>query len=138
MCDKLQEANETIAGLLARQETLEEMRDSYQGYVFGVNEVLNAAVHYELYNIHGVVFDLIDIAIAYVTDIDTVVGGQTQNIVVQNVIAARNAINWLKKENKGRATFLPLESIKERFIPKNVLDKIESQAGFIGTAQSLI
>src|SRR5699024_3526263 len=60
------------------------------------------------------------------------------NIVVQNDIAARNAINWLKKENKGRATFLPLESIKERFIPKNVLDKIETQAGFIGTAQSLI
>src|SRR5699024_11548890 len=42
------------------------------------------------------------------------------------------------KENKGRATFLPLESIKERFIPKNVLDKIETQAGLIGTAQSLI
>lgn len=138
MRDKLQEANETIARLTARKETLEEMRDSYQGYFFGVKEVLKAAEHKELSNIHGVVLDLIDIPKAYITAIDTVLGGQAQNIVVQNDIAARNAINWLKKENKGRATFLPLESIKERFIPKNVLDKIETQAGFIGTAQSLI
>src|SRR5699024_1439606 len=60
------------------------------------------------------------------------------NIVVQNDIAARNAKKRLKKENKGRDTFLPSESIKERIITKNVLDKIETQAGFIETAQSLI
>src|SRR5690625_5792209 len=42
MRDKLQEANETIARLTARKETLEEMRDSYQGYFFGVKEVLKA------------------------------------------------------------------------------------------------
>src|SRR5699024_9239041 len=55
MRDKLQEANETIARLTARKETLEEMRDSYQGYFFGVKEVLKAAEHKELSNIHGVV-----------------------------------------------------------------------------------
>src|SRR5690625_7637747 len=105
MHDKLQEANETIARLTARKETLEEMRDSYQGYFVGVKEVLKAAEHKELSNIHGVVLDLIDIPKAYITAIDTVLGGQAQNIVVQNDIAARNAINWLKKENKiGRAS----------------------------------
>src|SRR5699024_9269095 len=67
MRDKLQEANETIARLTARKETLEEMRDSYQGYFFGVKEVLKAAEHKELSNIHGVVLDLIDIPKAYIT-----------------------------------------------------------------------
>src|SRR5699024_10111841 len=132
MRDKLQEANETIARLTARKETLEEMRDSYQGYFFGVKEVLKAAEHKELSNIHGVVLDLIDIPKAYITAIDTVLGGQAQNIVVQNDIAARNTINWLKKENKGRATFLPLESIKERLIQN------KNQASFIEKAKSII
>src|SRR5690625_3103951 len=138
MRDKLQEANETIARLTARKETLEEMRDSYQGYFFGVKEVLKAAEHKELSNIHGVVLDLIDIPKAYITAIDTVLGGQAQNIVVQCVICARNAIDCVKKENIVRPTCLPIESINERFIPKNVLDNIESLVGFIGTAQSLI
>src|SRR5699024_2597549 len=84
--NKLKEANETIARLTARKETLEEMRDSYQGYFFGVKEVLKAAEHKELSNIHGVVLDLIDIPKAYITAIDTVLGGQAQNIVVQNDI----------------------------------------------------
>src|SRR5699024_4904809 len=137
MRDKLQEANETIARLTARKETLEEMRDSYQGYFFGVKEVLKAAEHKELSNIHGVVLDLIDIPKAYITAIDTVLGGQAQNIVVQNDIAARNAINWLKKENKGRAKVLASESIKEKIIVKNDLYKIKNQAGFIKTAQSI-
>src|SRR5690625_5562942 len=76
------------------------MRDSYQGYFFGVKEVLKAAEHKELSNIHGVVLDLIDIPKAYITAIDTVLGGQAQNIVVQNDIAARNAINWLKRSEE--------------------------------------
>src|SRR5690625_5171675 len=88
---KLQEAHETIARFTARKETFEEMRDSYQGYFFGVKEVLKAAEHKELSNIHGVVLDLIDIPKAYITAIDTVLGGQAQNIVDQNDIADRNA-----------------------------------------------
>lgn len=138
MRNKLQAANEKIAKLTSRKDTLEEMRDSYQGYFFGVKEVLKASEENKLSNVHGIVLDLIDVPTAYITAIDTVLGGQAQNIIVQDDVAARSAINWLKQENKGRATFLPLESMNERFIPQNILAKITTYAGFIGTAASLI
>ncbi len=138
MRNKLQEANEKIARLTSRKETLEEMRDSYQGYFFGVKEVLKAAEQNKLSNVHGIVLDLIDVPTIYITAIDTVLGGQAQNIVVQDDVAARSAINWLKQENKGRATFLPIESMNERFIPQNTLTKIQTYSGFIGTAANLI
>ncbi|HLR60749.1 MAG TPA: chromosome segregation protein SMC [Pseudogracilibacillus sp.] len=139
MRNKLQEANETIARLTSRKDTLEEMRDSYQGYFFGVKEVLRAAKQNKLSNIHGIVLDLIDVPKSYITAIDTVLGGQAQNIVVQDDMAARNAINWLKKENKGRATFLPIESMNNtRQIPQSTQIEIENHSGFIGIAANLI
>lgn len=138
MRSKLQEAFEKIARLNSRKETLEEMRDSFQGYFFGVKEVLKAAKSNKLSYIYGIVLDLIDVPVKYITAIDTVLGGQAQNIIVQDDASARSAINWLRTENKGRATFLPIDSINERLIPQSVIENITTHAGFIGIATNLV
>ncbi len=138
MRSKLQEAFEKIARLNSRKETLEEMRDSFQGYFFGVKEVLKAAKSNKLSHIYGIVLDLIDVPVKYITAIDTVLGGQAQNIIVQDDVSARSAINWLRAENKGRATFLPIDSINERLIPQSVIKNITTHAGFIGIATNLV
>lgn len=138
MRNKLQEAQQTIAKLNSRKETLEEMRESFQGYFYGVKEVLKASKENKLFDIHGVVVDLIDVPTDYITAIDTVLGGQAQNIIVKNDSSARKAINWLKKENKGRATFLPIESMSDRTIPENILSRLKLHPGFVGPAAKLV
>src|SRR5699024_8843856 len=68
----------------------------------------------------------------------TVLGAQAQYIVVENDQAARNGIKWLKQENKGRATFLPLQSISPKNIPSRLALHLEEQPGFVGIAADLI
>lgn len=138
MQGKLYQGNEKIAKITSRIEMLEEMKESYQGYFYGVKEVLKASKRGVIANIDGSVLDLIDVPEKYITAIDTILGAQVQHIVVQNDVIARETIQWLKQENKGRATFLPLESIEARMIPKQTLSKIEGHQGFLGIAADLI
>ena len=72
------------------------------------------------------------------TAIDTILGAQAQYVVVPNDKVAREIIQWLKKENKGRATFLPIESIESRTIPNTLIKKLEQQPGFIGIASDIV
>ncbi|MEI3606670.1 chromosome segregation protein SMC [Pseudogracilibacillus sp. SE30717A] len=138
MQKRLYEGNEQIAKIISRKEMLEEMKDSFQGFFYGVKEILKASKEDVLTEIHGAVVDLIDVPTDYMTAIDTILGAQAQYIVVPNDEVARNVIHWLKKENKGRATFLPLESIEARQIPASICTQLDKQQGFIGIASNLV
>lgn len=138
MRQKLYEGNEKIATVASKKEMLIEMKDSFQGYFYGVKEVLQAAKEERLQGIEGAVVDLINVPTKYMTAIDTILGAQSQYIVVPNDLVARNVIQWLKKENKGRATFLPLESIVSRKIPQQIVHSVEQYEGFLGVADQLV
>lgn len=127
-----------IEKLKSKKEMLEEMKDDFQGFFHGVKAVLKAREDRQLTNIHGAVIELMDIPKKYLRAMESVLGGQAQHIVVDDDQAARQAIVWLKKTNSGRATFLPLASIQERFVTRGVLTDIENHPGFIGVAASLI
>ncbi|PAV29972.1 chromosome segregation protein SMC [Virgibacillus profundi] len=135
---KLYQGYQYIEKLKSRKEMLEEMKEDFQGFFFGVKAVLKAREESKLQQIHGAIIELIDVPKEYITAIEMVLGGQAQHIVVTDDQAARNAIAWLKKTNNGRATFLPLSSIQERFIMNNVLAKIDKHAGFVGIASNLV
>ncbi|WP_163970694.1 chromosome segregation protein SMC [Oceanobacillus halotolerans] len=135
---KLYQGYQYIEKLKSKKEMLEEMKEDFQGFFHGVKAVLKANKQNELDQIHGAVIELIDVSRAYVTAIETVLGSQAQHIVVEHDASAREAISWLKKTNNGRATFLPLSSIQPRFIPKDILGKVEKYDGFIGVASQLI
>ena len=138
MQKKLYEGNEQIAKIISRKEMLEEMKDSFQGFFYGVKEILKASKENKLANIHGAVIDLIDVPTDYTTAIDTILGAQAQYVVVPDDEVARSVIHWLKRENKGRATFLPLESIEARQVPPFIVSQLNQQHGFIGIASSLV
>ena len=135
---KLYQGYQYIEKMKSRKEMLEEMKEDFQGFFHGVKAVLKARVEQVLEHIYGAVIELIDVPKQYITAIETVLGGQAQHVVVKDDQAARNAINWLKRSNKGRATFLPLGSIQERSIPKDTALKIESHPGFVGIAANLV
>src|SRR5699024_5934404 len=135
---KLNQGFQMIARLNSRKEVLQEMKEEFQGFYHGVRSILKATERKELNNIHGAVVQLINVPEEYVYAIETVLGGQSQHVVVKNEEAARTAINWLKKSNNGRATFLPLTSIQPRYITDNLLAEIENHQGFINIAASLV
>jgi len=138
MQHKLHTGNEQIARLHSRKEMLEEMKESFQGFFYGVKEILKASKANQLNGIYGAVLDVIDVPTDYITAIDTVLGAQAQYVVVPNDEIARQTIQWLKTENKGRATFLPIKSIEARQIPNAILKEIETMNGFIGVASDLV
>src|SRR5699024_356730 len=117
---------------------LESLKEEFQGFFHGVKAVLKARDDKKLSDIQGAIIELIDVPKDYVTAIETVLGGASQHIVVQNDQSARNAIAWLKKTNNGRATFLPLSSIKERFVTGEVLAWVKNHDGFVGVASKLV
>jgi len=135
---KLYEGYQFIEKLQARKEMLKELKEDFQGYFQGVKAVLKARDKKELENIYGAVIELIDVPKKYLSAIETTLGGQAQHIIVNNDETARQAISWLKRTNNGRATFLPLSSLKTREIPKHIQSQLQQHPGFIGIAARLV
>ncbi|WP_407267987.1 chromosome segregation protein SMC [Radiobacillus sp. PE A8.2] len=135
---KLYQGYQYIEKLKSKKEMLEEMKEDFQGFFFGVKEVLKAREEQQLSGINGAVLELMDVPSKYITAIETSLGGQAQNIVVKDESTARNAIDWLKRTNKGRATFLPLTTINSRYISSHLLSSVSNHSGYVGVASDLI
>lgn len=120
----------------AKQASLKEMQENYAGYYGGVRAVMQEKD--QLSGIIGTVAELIKIPKNYVQAIDTVLGSSGQFIVVEDEKSGREGISYLKRNRKGRATFLPLTTIKPRYIPEYVQQQIKSIHGFVGIASELV
>lgn len=133
---ELQEIKNKYERSKARYSSLKQMQDNYAGYFAGVKEIMQNKQ--QLNGIVGTVADLIKIPAEYLEAIDTVLGSNSQFIVVEDERAGREAIQYLKKHRSGRATFLPLTTIKPRYVQQQTLRTAQSQSGFIGVASELI
>jgi chromosome segregation protein len=91
-----------------------------------------------LSGINGIVADLFKVDESNQKAIEAVLSNAMQHIVVEHSSDAVRAINFLKQNRAGRATFIPLSAIKEKYISNNYLLAIESKKGFIGRASDLI
>lgn len=130
-----QTANE-LERAKAKQASLHEMKENYAGYYAGVRSIMKSKE--QVAGVIGTVAELIRIPTDYVQAIDTVLGSSGQFIVVENEKSGRDAINFLKQSKSGRATFLPLTSIKPRYVPENVKQKIQNISGYVGIASELV
>ncbi|WP_077617788.1 chromosome segregation protein SMC [Bacillus sinesaloumensis] len=133
----LYQAYQYLQQTKSRKEMLEEMQDDYSGFFQGVKEVLKAR-NDQLEGIEGAIAELIHVPKEYETAIEIALGAATQHIVVDNEKNARAAIQYLKKHSYGRATFLPMNVIKERSISATQLVAIKGHQSFIGLASELI
>ena len=92
----------------------------------------------KLRGIHNIIGNLFDVEEKYSKAISTVLGSSLSNIVVEDELSAKEAINYLKNNDIGRATFFPLNIIKPKYIDENSLNIIKNHKGFIDIASSLI
>ena len=133
----LYQAYQYVQQSKSRKEMLEEMEDSFAGFFQGVKEVLKARGS-ALSGIEGAIAELISVPKEYDVAIETALGASMQHIVVQNEQHGRNAIQYLKQNRYGRATFLPLNVMKGKTLAHNQIGLIENHPAYIGVASDLI
>lgn len=102
---------------------------------YAVRSVLNNP---KLSGIHDALINLIDVDDTYSKSVSVSLGGNQNVIVVDNQIAGKKAIEYLKDNNLGRATFYPLNIIKGREMPENIIKDAKSVPGYIGILSDLI
>ena len=107
---RLNEAERQVQSCAARRETLQNIAERYEGYGNSVRRVMEAKDRYP--GVVGVVADLLQAEAKYEVAIETALGGSIQNIVTETERCAKGLISYLKQNKYGRATFLPLESIR--------------------------
>ncbi len=97
---------------LQKIKLLTDMEQSLDGFSYSVKTILTASKNGKLDGVLGTVSQLINVNKGYETAIETALGYSLQNIVVKNEVSAKRAIEFLKTTKGGRATFLPLDTIK--------------------------
>ena len=92
----------------------------------------------KLLGIHNIIGNLFDVDEQYSLAISTALGTNVSNIVTDNENMAKEAIEYLKHNNFGRATFFPLNIIKPKYIDDVTLEKIKNLNGYLDIASNLI
>lgn len=124
----------------SRLKILTEMAENKSGFYPGVRAVLRARQQGrpQMAGVLGVVLDLIESDVQYSLALEAAVGAGLQNIVVQDDRAARACVAYLKQEKLGRATFLPLASLKWRANQELEQALTAAYAGVIGRCSQVI
>lgn len=133
----LYQAYQFLQKTKSRKETLEEMEEGFAGFFVGVKEVLKARGS-KLHGIEGAIAELISVPKKYETAVETALGGSMQHIVVSTEQDARNAIQYIKQNRFGRATFLPLNVIKGKTLSGSQRQTLAEHPSFVGIAAELI
>ena len=126
-----------LAQNTSRYEALKQLEDSYQGFHQGVREVMKAVKNKRFNHIHGVLAQLIEIDSEYEKAIESALAGHLQDLVADDAKSARTAIEYLKSQKLGRATFLPLDLIELRPVHLRILSAV-TQPGVVGIAAKLV
>ncbi|MER2130922.1 MAG: chromosome segregation protein SMC [Carnobacterium inhibens] len=138
------EANETrmydalkvVQQAKAKKESLKELNEDYAGFYQGVREILKQKQ--QVGGIIGAVAELIEVPKQAELAIDIALGAASQNIIVQDEQSGRKGIQYLKQKRLGRATFLPLTTIKARHLPSVIEQKARNCEGYLGIASQLV
>ncbi|MBQ8882452.1 MAG: chromosome segregation protein SMC [Clostridia bacterium] len=137
---KLDKLNEKFYTANSRRKILAEMQQGYEGFAFSVKNLMNdAKTNPEVARrIEGVVGKIISMDAKFETAVETALGQATQNMVTKNEDDAKYLIAYLKQKRYGRMTFLPMTSIKPRYIDSRYMSSIKSTAGCFGVASDLV
>ena len=120
----------------ARAQSLENILRNHSNFYAGVKSVLQETAR--LGGIIGAVSEHLTFDVHYQTALEIALGASSQHIIVEDEKAATKAIDFLKRNRAGRATFLPLTTIKARTISSQNQDAIASSPGFLGMADELV
>ncbi len=121
----------------SRKSVLEDMENEFDGYNRSVKSIMTAHSKGSLKSckIYGPLSSLVSTDKKYVTAIETAMSSVSQNIVTETEQDAKKAIEYLKQNHLGRATFMPVSTIKSRTVDVSVASKLR---GYIATAKELV
>lgn len=133
--NKLMEESKKIYLWENKITILENNINNYENTPLAVRNILNNP---RLKGIHNTIGKLINVDDKYLIALDVALGGASNYLVVDNEDYAISAIDYLKEQKLGRATFYPLKIIKPKYINKEVIDNIRNIKGFIGVFSDLV
>ncbi|OLS01734.1 chromosome segregation protein SMC [Tissierella creatinophila] len=135
---KIKELEMQIERISSGYKLYKTMENSYEGYYKSVKNLLKALKDNNLENkgFHGIVADLLSVNEKYEIAINISLGGNLQNIVVDNEKNAKSMISYLKTNKLGRVTFLPIDTIKGNELAID-MENVKKQ-GVLGLAHRLI
>ncbi len=134
MRQTLNEAQSKWQEQKSKVKALKELEESGEGYQYGVKSVLEQKNRGKLNGIIGTVSQLITVPQHLEKAIETTMGTSLQNLVTEDDKQAQAAIEYLKSHKKGRATFLPLNTVKGQRAEEDLSD----ETGVLGLAVDLI
>lgn len=117
-----------------KAKLLEGLENNLEGFAYSVKEVVKRSKNGVLSGVQGTVSQLIEVNSEYSVAIETALGSAMQNIIVDNEGNAKAAIRMLQQQNLGRATFLPLTSVKGSEMSAYGI----SYSGYINIASKLV
>ena len=120
----------------ARAQSLENILRNHSNFYAGVKSVLQEKDR--LGGIIGAVSEHLTFDVHYQTALEIALGASSQHIIVEDEESATKAIDFLKRNRAGRATFLPLTTIKARTISSQNQGAIAASPGFLGMADELV
>lgn len=121
-----------------RHRILTDLENQLEGFSGSVKAIMRAVQQKQLNHIYGSVAQLIQVEQAYGIAVETALGASVQHMIVENEQAAKEGIRFLQNSHAGRATFLPLTTIKGRYLPAQDLQEISKLEGFIAVASDLV
>lgn len=132
---RLDQITSALSEKRSRAKMLSDLEKNMEGYSGAVKAVVRHAQSGALGGIHGVLSQLIQVENEYSTAVEVALGAAMQNIVTSTEADAKRAINYLKANHLGRATFLPISNIKGRTLDEKDL---EDHLGFVAVASDLV
>ena len=135
----VKEASERVIEWRSRLQVLESIEQQFKSYTSSVQEVLKASNRQALKGIHGAVSQLVEAQEERVVKaIETALGATSQQIVTADEASAKAAIRYLKERTLGRATFLPMSTIRGRSVSPSDLQAVQQMPEYVGVASELV
>ena len=136
--NRFRQLTHQVDKMMNRLQWLEDAQKDFSGFNEGVKKILKAREQNQINGIEGAVAELVSVPKELELAMDVVLGPVMQQIVTTSDDAAKNAIDFLKRHHAGRATFLPLNVIKSRVLPMDVLNRIQNNQDVVGVASQLV
>lgn len=134
--EEIKKADDNLRISTSRYKFLVETEKEFEGYNRAVKEILSKCQKDESFggNIYGTVANLLEVPSKYEEAIEMVLGASIQNIVTESENEAKRAIEFLKANNLGRASFLPISAVKGSKLTQN----FKNDEGAFGIASELV
>lgn len=129
-----------IDSCAAQLKLLREMEENFEGYAKSVKEILTLCRNNKTFGkgIYGAVAQTIRVNKEDEAAISVALGNNYQDIITEDEESAKLAIEYLRENNLGRATFQPLSAVNARFIDGEAAAKLRRISGFVGIASNIV